>query len=174
VLLLAVMALAAHDACAARLTGKVVGISDGDTLTVLDTSHEPHKVRLVGIDAPEKAQMYSERAKQHLAALAYDKNVTVEWHGIDRYGRLIGKVSAGGVDVGLDQIRKGYAWHYKQFILEQAVPDRGVYAKAETAARAARKGLWQEANPVPPWAFRHHHARTRFLRTSEEPVASAD
>lgn len=148
---------------AAQLFGKVIAVSDGDTLTLLDDTRSQHKVRLAGIDAPERRQPYGERAQQHLSTLAHGKHVLVAWHKRDRYGRLIGRVLAAdcpradcgySVDVGLEQIRAGLAWHYKQYQDEQVPEDRVRYAALERQARISRAGLWQEAAPVPPWDFR--------------------
>ncbi len=143
---------------AAVLTGQVVGISDGDTLKVLDANHQVHTIRLMGIDAPEKAQPFGQRAKQSLSALVFQQQVQVEWHKQDRYGRIVGQVrTRAGVDVCLEQLQRGMAWHYKQYIQEQSPPDRITYAQAEDAARAQRLGLWQESSPTPPWLWRQRH-----------------
>lgn len=136
------------------LTGMVVGISDGDTLRLLDASKVQHKIRLAGIDAPEKSQGFGDRSKQSLAALVFRKNVTVEWSKVDRYGRVIGKVLVGSDDVGLAQVRAGLAWHYKAYEREQGSLDRERYARAEADARADRRGLWRDPSPTPPWDFR--------------------
>ncbi len=122
-----------------------------------------HKVRLSGIDAPERRQPYGERAKQHLSALAHGKDVLVVWHKRDRYRRLVGRVLAAecpradcrySVDVGLEQIKAGLAWHYKQYEGEQAPEERARYAAVEQQARMLRAGLWKEPEPVAPWDFR--------------------
>src|SRR5262245_12419994 len=81
----------ATSATADTLTGRVVAVADGDTITVLDASHVQHKIRLAGIDSPEKAQPFGQRSKQNLSALVYRKDVTVEWSKRDRYGRIVGK-----------------------------------------------------------------------------------
>jgi endonuclease YncB( thermonuclease family) len=135
----------------------VVGVADGDTLTVLDQKHEQHKVRLAGIDAPEKSQPFGQRAKQSLSKLAYGHSVSVEWRKRDRYRRIVGKVFEGGRDVNLEQVRRGLAWHYKQDQNEQGTLDRARYATAESEERAARRGLWAlpAAQRVPPWEWRH-------------------
>lgn len=137
------------------LTGEVVGIADGDTLTLLDATKTQHKIRLSGIDAPEKKQPFGERSKQNLAALVFRKQVTVEWKKLDRYGRVIGKVFRGKDDVCLAQVRAGMAWHYKTYEREQSRDDRESYAQAEDEARQNRRGLWRDPTPTPPWDFRH-------------------
>lgn len=146
------------------LIGKVVALSDGDTITVLDATKAQHKVRLAGIDAPEKHQAFGERSKQNLAAMVFRKQVTVDWSKTDRYGRIIGKVLVGDVDVCLAQLRSGLAWHYVAYVKEQAPVDRVHYATAEEEARSAHRGLWQDRSPVAPWDFR---------RSERKPASSA-
>jgi endonuclease YncB( thermonuclease family) len=153
---------------AATLTGKVVAVADGDTITVLDAQKKQHKIRLAGIAGPEKGQAFGNRSKQHLSYLLYDKSVAVEWKKYDRYGRIVGKVMVAApnscppvqpdcpkmLDVGLAQISDGLAWHYKQYAKEQTPEDRKRYAAAERAARLKRVGLWRDKHPVPPWEWR--------------------
>ena len=150
-------------AAAAELVGRVVGVADGDTLTVLDDAREQHRIRLAGIDAPEKRQAFGERARQNLAELVFGKNVLVIWDTHDRYGRIIGRVIAPqcdahacrAVDAGLEQLRAGLAWHYKQYQREQPLEERLLYSDSERDARARRDGLWHEPDAIPPWQFRH-------------------
>lgn len=141
-------------ASAVTLTGKVVGVADGDTLTVLVDQQMIH-VRLAGIDAPEKGQPFGQVSKKGLSKCAYGNQVEVKSHKTDRYGRTVGKVMVGTIDCGLRQIEQGLAWHYKAYAKEQAPEDRAAYAHAEEAAREARTGLWSEAAPVAPWQYRH-------------------
>lgn len=131
-----------------------MGISDGDTITVLDASKIPHKVRLSGINAPERRQAFGKVSKEHLSALVYKRQVEVEYQKTDRYGRKVGKVLIKGIDVNLGQIRAGLAWHYKAYQKEQPLEDRVEYLRAEELARDARKGLWADGQAVPPWEFR--------------------
>jgi endonuclease YncB( thermonuclease family) len=139
---------------AAQLTGKVVAISDGDTLTVLDSSNIQHKIRLSGIDAPEKKQPFGEKSKQALSDCAYGKSALVEYDKKDRYGRTVGKVLVGPTDCNLRQIDIGLAWHYKKYANEQPAADRETYAIHERAARSERRGLWVEQTAMAPWDFR--------------------
>jgi endonuclease YncB( thermonuclease family) len=136
------------------LHGKVISIADGDTLTVLDNQQKTHKVRLSGIDAPEKSQAFGQASKQSLGNQVYGKPVVIDWNKRDRYGRIIGKVLLGSRDVNLMQIQLGMAWHYKKYEGEQDVEDRSIYSQAEYIAQRDRRGLWQDANPIPPWDFR--------------------
>jgi endonuclease YncB( thermonuclease family) len=146
-------------ACTANaetITGRVVGVADGDTITVLDADKVQHKIRLAGIDAPEKKQPFGNRSKESLSELAYDKTVTAETDKRDKYGRQVGKVLVDGRDVNLAQIERGMAWFYRQYQREQSSSDRRLYEAAENAARADKRGLWRDADPMPPWEFRHN------------------
>jgi endonuclease YncB( thermonuclease family) len=151
---LCLLLVACGIATAEAFTGLVVGVSDSDTITVLDEHHYQHKIRLAGIDAPEKRQDFGNRAKQSLSDLAYRRQANVETGKTDRYGRQVGKVIVNGMDVNLEQVRRGMAWHYKAYKREQSVADRQAYAGAEDTARVARKGLWALPSPVAPWEFR--------------------
>lgn len=139
---------------AETLNGYVVGISDGDTLTLLDAKNQQYKIRLAGIDAPEKAQAFGERSKQHLAGLVFNKKVTVEWDKLDRYGRTVGKVLINGQDANLEQIKAGMAWWYEKYKKEQSTDDQQGYRVAEQQAKMERIGLWRDTNPLPPWDWR--------------------
>lgn len=134
--------------------GIVVSITDGDTVTVLDSTKQQHKVRLAGIDAPEKAQAFGNASRQNLAQLVFHKTVTIEFEMLDRYQREIGKVLVGGTDANLEQVKSGLAWHYKQYQREQSPVDRRTYSDAETLASSSRRGLWRDASPMPPWECR--------------------
>jgi len=141
-----------------QFTGKVIGVSDGDTLTVLvqrDQSLEQIKVRVSGIDAPEKAQAFGNRSKQGLSDCAFAKEVQVEVIKLDRYRRSVAKVISQGTDCGLRQIELGLAWHYKAYAREQSPADRQSYAAAEDLAHEQKLGLWSDPEPIPPWEFRH-------------------
>lgn len=140
---------------AETLSGYVVGIADGDTVTILDANRQEHKIRLAGIDAPEKAQPFGERSKQNLAALVFNKNVIVEWVKQDRYGRTVGKILINGKDANLEQVKAGMAWWYEKYRKEQSQADQRRYEDAEQQVRAQRVGLWRDANPMPPWDWRH-------------------
>lgn len=141
-------------ALADTLIGKVVGVADGDTITVLDSQQTLHKVRLMGIDCPEKVQPFGQKAKESLSNLVFGRSVSVDWQKQDRYGRIVGKVLASGRDANLEQVRRGWAWHYKKYEREQEPEDRNIYAEAEVGARMARRGLWADRDPIPPWDWR--------------------
>jgi endonuclease YncB( thermonuclease family) len=150
-LILIALALPAR---AAVLTGRVVAVADGDTITVLDAAKVQHKIRLAGIDAPEKGQPYGSRAKENLSRQVYGRTVTVDWQKTDRYGRVVGIVTSGGHDVNLEQVRAGLAWWYREYAREQTATDRQLYEAAEIDARHAHRGLWQDNRPVPPAEWR--------------------
>src|SRR5215510_14805069 len=101
-----------------NITGKVVGVSDGDTITVLDGQKRQHKIRLDGIDAPESNQDYGSRAKQSLSDLVFGKTVTVTSRKNDRYGSVLGTVSLDGRDINQEQINRGMAWFYRAYAYE--------------------------------------------------------
>lgn len=153
---------------AETLTGWVTHIADGDTITIQDYSSQQHKVRLMGIDAPEKYQAFGNRAHQTLGALLNGRDVAVEWHKKDRQGHIVGKVMIAPfespcrnqrdcpktLDAGLEQIKAGQAWWDAINAREQAAADQSKYQQAEFEAKVHRNGLWVETNPVPPWVFR--------------------
>ena len=136
------------------LSGRVVRVTDGDTIVVLDASKAQHKIRLQGIDAPERRQAYGTKSKEHLSVLIAGKSVVVDYSKHDRYQRILGKVLLGGEDVNLEQVEAGMAWHYKKYQGEQSPSDRVKYSDAEREARRFKLGLWQDPKPVPPWDYR--------------------
>ena len=139
---------------AATIQGKVVSVADGDTVTVLDAQKNKHKIRLQGIDAPERAQAYGNNSKQSLHELVHGQQVTVDYKKKDKHGRVVGKILLNNTDVCLEQVKRGMAWHYKQHANEQTKEDRETYTLAEQQAKADSKGLWKDKQPVPPWEFR--------------------
>jgi len=131
------------------INGRVVGISDGDTLTILDASNTQFKIRLAAIDAPEKAQPFGQRGKQKLSEICYGKNSSVNVVSTDRYGRSVGDVDCAGINANQAMIESGLAWVYRKY-------DKGhehLYA-LEEEARNARRGLWTDTNPIAPWDWR--------------------
>ena len=139
----------------------MVKVADGDTVTILDASNTQHRIRLQGIDAPERGQAYGKKSGQYLSQAVTGKHVTVQYSKRDRYQRLVGKVLLGGQDMNVRQIQAGLAWHYKKYQREQSAADRRLYADAEVMAREARRGLWQEADSVAPWAWRKRKREAR-------------
>ena len=141
-------------AASETITGRVVGVADGDTLTVLDGSKQQHKIRVEGVDAPEARQPFGDRSRQSLRDLALGRDAIAFCTKLDRYERQVCRVTVDGVDVGLAQIRRGMAWHFKRYENEQRPEDRRAYADAEVEARSERRGLWRDPAPVAPWDWR--------------------
>ena len=154
-----VLACLCAPAIAATYTARVIAISDGDTLTVLDADRRQHKVRLAGIDAPERHQAWGERARQFLGERVFQRTVRIEVSKMDRYGREIGKVLLDGNDINLELLRAGLAWHYQAYEREQPPDERARYANTEQQARERRQGLWSDPAPVAPWDFRQRQRR---------------
>jgi endonuclease YncB( thermonuclease family) len=139
---------------ATTITGRVVGVADGDTITILDASNQQYKIRLDGIDAPEKGQAFGVKSKLSLSDLVYRRDVTVTAEKTDRYGRTVGMVTVDGRDVGLVQIERGNAWFYSQYASELGSDRAKEYLQAEKRARADRRGLWSDRKPEAPWEWR--------------------
>ena len=142
------------DSIAATLAGRVVGVSDGDTVTVLTAENRQFKIRLSGIDAPEKKQPFGAHAKATLARQLFGQPVVVEWSKTDRYGRIVGKIEVDGVDANLEQVREGSAWVYTRYLRELPAEDRSLYLEVERQAKSERRGLWRDSEPEPPWQWR--------------------
>ena len=150
------------------LQGKVVKVADGDTVTIVDDNGKKHRIRLAGIDAPEKDQPYGNESTQSLLELTSGKTVVIKYEKRDRYRRIIGKVLVDPpgevfcmaldcvkkIDAGLEQIRRGLAWHYKKYQGEQSVEDRGAYGETEVEAREKLLGLWKNNEAIAPWEWR--------------------
>ena len=131
------------------MKGKAVKIADSYTFTLLVNDHEQVRIRIDGIDAPEKGQAFGNRAKEYLSGMIWGEMLTVCVTKTDRYGRSIGKVSTPSIeDVGLEMIKAGYAWQYRDYNKEQS------YEEAEILARKNRNGLWLDKNPIRPQDFR--------------------
>jgi endonuclease YncB( thermonuclease family) len=154
-LVLVALLVQAGQILAATIEGRVVGVSDGDTITVLDAAKTQHKIRLAGIDAPESKQAFGQASKKHLSDLVFGKNVTLDCGKTDKYRREVCVVLVNGQDANLAQVKAGMAWWYRKYQKEQTPRQREEYEGAETAAKAGRIGLWQETDPVPPWEWRH-------------------
>ena len=161
----------------ADINGKVVVVTDGDTIRVLDANRVQHKIRLAGIDAPERGQPFGNASRKYLASLVAGKAVRIESTKKDRYGRVLGKVwvqprdcpSCGKtLNANHAQILAGMAWRYLDYVKDLSPEDRGRYESAEAEARKRKRGLWSEANAIPPWAWR------RGQRNSTVNVAPAN
>lgn len=130
------------------ISGRVVRIADGDTLTVLDANNNQFKIRLAEIDAPEKKQAFGNKSKQYLSAICYSKQATVRTSENDRYNRIIGYVNCDGVNANKQQVQNGMAWAYKQYVKD---PE---FYRLEIDAKTNARGLWADPNPIEPWEFR--------------------
>ena len=153
------------------ITGKVVGVSDGDTITVLDAAKQQHKIRLDGIDAPESNQDYGSRAKQSLSDLVFGKTVTVTSAKRDRYGRIVGQVLCDGKSANIEQLRRGFAMFYRAYAKELRPGIAEAYELAENAAKSGKRGLWADPSPTPPWEFRR--GKTAKTPGAKPPTTTA-
>jgi micrococcal nuclease len=143
--------LSSCNVTAADFHAKVIHIADGDTITVLNDTNKQIKIRLKGIDCPEKAQAFGNKAKQFTKDLVAGQMVTIQAHNKDRYGRTIGDVIlADGQNLSQELVKAGYAWWYRKY-----APDDTVLEKFETEARETKAGLWSDPHPIAPWDFRH-------------------
>lgn len=140
---------------AAEITGKVVGVHDGDTITLLADDRIQVKVRLAGIDAPELKQPFGNASKQELSRLVFGKEVRVEDKGKDRYGRTLGDVFVGVEWANEAQVRNGMAWVYLQYSRDPKL------LEAERQARQGQRGLWRDKDVAPPWEWRRERAAAR-------------
>jgi endonuclease YncB( thermonuclease family) len=149
------------------ITGKVVGVSDGETITVLDADNRRHRVRLMGIDAPEINQDFGRRAKQSLSDLVLGKTVTVTSRKKDKYGRTLGEVTLDGKDISLEQVQRGMAWSYHYSASEVRPEEPTPEELAEEQARKEKRGMWADGEQMPPWDYRRsgHAAKAPFWKT---------
>lgn len=134
-----------------NLTSRVIHVSDGDTIVMLAPDGGKVKVRLYGIDAPEKAQPYGPQAAGILKNLILNQVVTIDTINVDRYGRYVAKVFYNRQDINAEMIRLGAAWHYRYY---DKSPSYMQYEELERYARVNRRGLWNRDNPTPPWEYR--------------------
>ena len=144
---------------AESFAGKCIGISDGDTISVL-RNQQSVRVRLEGIDSLEKGQEFSSVATKFTSSLAFGHKVSVQIKEYDRYGRIVGRVFVGEKDLSRELVKAGLAWHYKQYSSDRAL------AAAENQARNVRVGLWSLPNPKPPWEYRMQGRQTQTFQTT--------
>ena len=155
-----------------EVRGRIVRVTDGDSVTLLDTDNTRIKIRLSGIDAPESRMPYGQAAQAHLAGLVLNKEVVAVVHKLDRYGRTVATLWIGSKDINLTMVQAGMAWHYKLYAHEQPQNQALNYAQSELIARTESRGLWQHENAAPPWMWRKsqiqpvraaNHAKTLML-----------
>jgi micrococcal nuclease len=142
------------------LVGQVISVADGDTITILDSSKMQHKIRLYGIDTPEKSQAYGNKAKSYTASLTFKKTANVVVMDTDRYGRTVGVVVVDGINVNQSIIEAGYAWQYGKYCKESFCSD---WLRLEQKARSSRKGLWASPQPTEPWNYRKNQRSAKKL-----------
>lgn len=141
---------------------RVVGVQDGDSITVLTQAKQRIQVRLDGIDAPEMGQDFGRRAKEALSKLIFSRTIMLKPTSQDRYGRTIAVVYLGEQNINLEMIRLGLAWHYTQY------NDDPLFQVAERFARERRIGLWSHNNPIPPWEWRRQRRnQSQFLDSNQ-------
>lgn len=159
---------------AETLVGRIIGVADGDTLTLLDAKKQTHKIRLSGVDAPEKKQAFGQQSKLSLSNLAYGRQAIAECPKRDRYQRAVCVVTVAGKDVGLQQIHLGLAWWYRAYAHEQSAQDRRDYERAEQAAQGKRVGLWRENDPTPPWEWRRERREHSAAKRQGQAVSGSE
>lgn len=131
--------------------GKIIRVSDGDTVVLLDSNNEQHRIRLDGIDCPEKGQAYSKVATDFVKDLIAGKYVKVEWTQRDKYNRILGFVFVGETNVNKELLKAGLAWHYKFF------NDDAELANLEKIAKQKKLNIWSQKNPIEPYQWRQTH-----------------
>ena len=146
------------------LEGRVVGVHDGDTITLLITGNRQIKVRLAQIDAPETTQAFGQRSQQSLSEMVFNKTITVEKETTDKYGRTVGTLFVEGVDANKEQVKLGMAWVYRKYLHDQSL------IPLEETARQSKVGLWADANPMAPWDYRHGGKGKDTKQSSNSPV----
>jgi len=153
-LLFAVLLALVGNAPAETLSGRVVRVIDGDTLVLLVSGNVQERIRLTGIDCPERGQAFGTKAKDALSERVAGKTVSIEWNKRDRYKRIVGKVLDGEGDANIALVRTGMCWWYRKYVGEQTPADRVLYEDAEEKARREKAGLWRDPHPIPPWEWR--------------------
>ena len=146
-----------HAFASDTITGKVVSIADGDTITVLDSGKTQHKIRLYGIDCPESHQDYGSKAKEFTSNMVFGQTVSVKVMDTDRYGRTVGIVNIGSISLNEELLKNGMAWFYGQYCKTSFCSQWNQY---QEDARSQKLGLWSMSNPVPPWEFRRGSSKT--------------
>jgi endonuclease YncB( thermonuclease family) len=153
-IIFAILVFHLHVASAATMTGRVVRVIDGDTIILLGQGNVQHIIRLKSIDAPEQGQPYEAMAMDNLSRHTAGKFVVVDYDNKDRDGRIVGRVQVGDIDVCLQQISDGLAWHYQSDEQTQSLSEQMCYSNSEKEARKNRRGLWYDPSPIPPWQWR--------------------
>jgi endonuclease YncB( thermonuclease family) len=140
------------EAFAETFNAKVLAVLDGDTVLIIRAGHKPEKVRLLNIDAPEKAQPFGMQSKRSLAEMVLRRQVKIAVTARDKYGRLLGQISLDGQSVNEEQVRRGMAWEYSGY------SNNSEYLVLQSEAQRAHRGLWQQRAPQAPWSWRKQHS----------------
>ncbi len=152
--------------------GKSIKVDDGDTFIFLDNKQHQHKIRLEGIDAPEKGMPYAKKSREYLSELLKNKSVHIKITGYDKYNRILARVLVNKKEVNLAMLNAGLAWHYKKYNKD------AIYAEAEQKAQKNKIGLWQGARPLAPWIVRKYRragysdAEFRSLLQQNNPIVN--
>ena len=173
VLLFFVAALAVTSASAASLIGKVTEVHEGDLVTIMSLN-KPVRIKLMGADAPDIDQPHFDTARQHLSDLVLNKLVVVEYSGLVQSRYILGKMFVGEQDIGAQMIRDGVAWYDASGATRLTAQERETYEVIEKLARSERRGLWQEASPMAPWAYRDSLALKAKMAVIPEPEAKKE
>ncbi len=152
------------------ISGKVVSVTDGDTITVLDSSNTQHKIRIYGVDCPESHQDYGQKAKQFTSDLVFGKTVEVKAMDTDRYGRTVGIVIVDGKCLNEELVKNGMAWFYGQYCKASFCSKWKQY---QEEARSRKIGLWEMENPIHPWEFRRKSTKTNTTQPTTTHPAGA-
>lgn len=147
------------------LKGRVVGVSDGDTITVIQANKKQVKIRVYGIDTPEMSQDFGKRAKKFTSGMVYRKNITAIPMDMDKYGRTVALVYVDGKCLNEMLIENGYAWVYTKYCKDDSCK---LWKLKEQVARNNNMGLWADSNPIPPWDYRKSNRNKPYM-----PVAVA-
>jgi micrococcal nuclease len=172
VLLVSVLTLAFGVSNAATLSGRVDKVDEGDLLTIINLNRAI-KIRLLGVDAPDTNQPFSDVAREHLAQLVLNKFIVVQYSGLGPNNYIVGKVLIGETDICAQMIRDGVAWYSDADAGYLSPEDRNTYRGSEQAARAERRGIWGEANPVAPWEFRRLEKEKNLVGPPQNAKQSA-
>jgi endonuclease YncB( thermonuclease family) len=162
--LLLLLCFAGYEAPAETISGRVIAVVDGDTLMLLDAGSKRHRVRLAGVDAPERGQPFYVESARSLAAVCYRKPAILETAGKEGAAPLVAKVECAGVDASSEQVRRGMAWTSKPY-----APIGSALYEAEAYARLRKLGLWESPDPVPPWDWRARQQGKVPARSGNRP-----
>lgn len=147
--------LISFNAVSGAIFGKVISVADGDTITIVDEDRKQHKIRLVGIDAPEIHQSFGIESRNTLKEVVLNRDVKVETSKTDKYGRSVGKLIFKGKDISLSQVQNGMAWVYTEYLKELSVGDASLYLDAEMKSKSEGLGIWSSDKPIEPWIWRN-------------------